>query len=289
MPALDFDDAVRAGGRHAGDRRGADAATDGDDFDDDFDLDEPSAGRGRAVRSRVVRLVGGRSARWAARTRFDPGRRGALAVGAAALVVAVVAGAWVFFDRPRAAAVAPHVLSSASITTESAAASSGTGTGSGSVTASAPGSSRTPALIVVDVVGRVKSPGIYQLPSSARVADALAAAGGALPGVDLTSVNLAARVSDGQQIAIGVPGAPAAAEPAPGTGGTASVSASSPVDLNTAGVEQLDGLPGVGPVLAQHIVDWRSAHGQFTSIDQLREVSGIGPSKFAAIKSLVTV
>ncbi len=123
-----------------------------------------------------------------------------------------------------------------------------------------------------------------------------AEAGGPLPGVDLNSLNLARKVADGEQIAVGVPAAaPGRCRPAR-DGRVAPVArvgrpraGSGPIDLNTATPEQLDALPGVGPVLAQRIVDWRTAHGRFDSIDQLREVSGIGPSKFDDIRALVTV
>ena len=140
------------------------------------------------------------------------------------------------------------------------------------------------SVVVVDVVGKVSNPGVYRLPSGSRVADAVQAAGGVLPGVDLSALNLAAPLSDGEQVAVGVPGAPAVA-----AAGTGSGAGAGPVNLNTASAAQLDALPGVGPVLAQHILDWRTAHGQFTSVDQLREVSGIGEAKFADLKPLVTV
>jgi competence protein ComEA len=143
--------------------------------------------------------------------------------------------------------------------------------------------SSSAAMLVVNVVGRVQSPGVYRLPSGSRVDDALRAAGGALPGTDLTTLNLARKLTDGEQIAVGVAGEPVNA----GTG--AAPSPEGPVDLNTATAAQLDSLPGVGPVLAQHIVDWRTAHGRFDSVDQLREVSGIGESKYAQIRPLVTV
>ena len=143
--------------------------------------------------------------------------------------------------------------------------------------------------MVVDVVGKVRHPGVYRLRGGARVGDALRAAGGPLPAVDLSSLNRARKLSDGEQIAVGVTGAPAAGPSMPAGAAPGSASGSAPVDLNTASLEQLDGLPGVGPVLAQRIVDWRTAHGQFASVDQLREVSGIGPSKFDDIRGLVTV
>ena len=198
-------------------------------------------------------------------------------MGVAALIAAVVAGWWVLSSRPHAVAV-------------SSSAPSAAPTASSSGARSATPSSR----LVVDVVGKVHHPGVYQLPDGARVDDALHAAGGALPGVDLSPLNLARKLSDGEQIAVGVPGAgpapgaPAAGAPAAGTG-PAAASTSSPVDLNTATLAQLDTLPGVGPVLAQRIVDWRTAHGRFDSVDQLRDVTGIGDSRFADLKPLVTV
>src|SRR5213078_544473 len=124
----------------------------------------------------------------------------------------------------------------------------------------------TPESIVVDVGGRVRRPGLVTLPLGARVADALQAAGGALRPRDVLALNLAARVTDGELLMVGMPGPVAA-------GGDASA-ASGPVNLNTATAEQLDALPGIGPVLAQHIIDFRTAHGGFRDVGQLREVSG---------------
>ncbi len=146
--------------------------------------------------------------------------------------------------------------------------------------------------MVVDVVGNVREPGVYRLPSGARVNDAIAAAGGVGRGVDLTGINLARKLTDGEQIAIGVPGAGPPGGSAGGVGaasGAASGAVGGLVELNSATLAQLDGLPGVGPVLAQHIVDWRSAHGRFDSVEQLKNVSGIGDAKFADLKPLVTV
>jgi competence protein ComEA len=136
--------------------------------------------------------------------------------------------------------------------------------------------------VTVDVAGKVAKPGLRRLPKGARVADALAAAGGPLPGTDTTALNLARTLTDGEQILVGVhpppPADPSAAAPAaPGA----------PVSLTSATPAQLDALPGVGPVLAQHIVDFRTQHGGFTSLQQLRQIPGIGPRKFATLQPLV--
>ncbi|MFI2640094.1 helix-hairpin-helix domain-containing protein [Streptomyces sp. NPDC018610] len=147
--------------------------------------------------------------------------------------------------------------------------------------------------IVVDVSGKVRQPGIHRLPAGSRVVDALRAAGGARPGTDLRALNRARFLVDGEQVVVGGP-APAAG-PAPPGSAAAGASGSgraggpaAPVSLGTATVDQLETLPGVGPVLAQHIVDYRTQHGGFRSVDQLREVNGIGDRRFADLRPLVT-
>ena len=148
-------------------------------------------------------------------------------------------------------------------------------------------SSTSRSTLVVHVAGAVRRPGLVQLRAGARVADAVAAAGGAARNAELASVNLARPVVDGEQLVVLARGeGPAAAAP-PAAGGPASSGA--PIDLNSATLEQLDTLPGVGPVLAQRILDWRAEHGRFGSTDELREVSGIGEATFADIKPLVRV
>ena len=139
----------------------------------------------------------------------------------------------------------------------------------------------TPAGIVVDVGGRVRHPGLVTLPAGSRVADAIRAAGGVVRQSDLATVNLAAKVSDGQLLLIGVPGAASGDGGVAGSGGL--------VNLNSATADALDALPGIGPVLAQRIIDWRSAHGGFASVKDLDQVSGIGASIYAEISPLVTV
>ncbi|MEU1933617.1 ComEA family DNA-binding protein [Streptomyces coeruleorubidus] len=149
------------------------------------------------------------------------------------------------------------------------------------------------AEIVVDVGGKVREPGIHRLPAGSRVADALRAAGGVKPGTKTDGLNRARFLVDGEQVIVGGP-APAAGTGTGGTaaGGTAGAAAggvlpAAPVSLNTATADQLDTLPGVGPVLAQHIIDYRTQHGGFRSVDELREVNGIGERRFADLRNLV--
>ena len=200
--------------------------------------------------------------------RLDPGRRGSRALWVAGLLAALALAGWTWLDRP---------------TVEPAPAP-----------AAAPAPSAEPSpeedaqaqpTVVVSVVGLVARPGLVTLPEGARVADALAAAGGLLPEADPASVNLAAVVSDGEQIAVGVPGIAPPPAAAGGGGGTPS----GPLDLNSATAADLDALPGIGPVLAQRIVDHRDATGRFTSVEQLDDVPGIGPTTYAELTDLVRV
>jgi competence protein ComEA len=152
----------------------------------------------------------------------------------------------------------------------------------------APGPAAATGSVVVDVAGRVRRPGIVQLPAGARVVDALRAAGGARPGVQTLSLNLARPLVDGEQIVVGlrVPAMPGS----PGSGVTPATGSSiAPVNLNTATAEQLDTLPGIGPVTAQAILTWRTENGSFTSVDELLEVSGIGDATLADIAPYVYV
>ncbi len=213
--------------------------------------------------------------------RVDPGRRGSWALWVAGLVAALAVAGWTWLDRPSVQPAPPPAEPSAEVTTEGAAAADGTAAASPAVGEAA--EART--TVVVSVVGLVAAPGLVSLPEGARVADAVAAAGGLLPEADPASVNLAAVVTDGQQVAVGVPGA--AAAPVSGTSG-GGVSAG-PVVLNAATVADLDALPGIGPVLAQRIVDHRSQHGRFASVEQLDDVPGIGPAIYAALADLVRV
>jgi competence protein ComEA len=235
----------------------------------------PSTRRGR---------LAGLADRWvpaAWRTaRIDPGRPGALALLLTAAVAAVIAAVGVWREAPRAEPVAdlPALVDTRAPTALAASA----------------GPTPTPepaGPLVVAVAGRVARPGLVRVPAGSRVADVLEAAGGPLPGTDLAGVNLARKVSDGEQVAVGVPGATDAV-PSGGslTGSPAGpAAAAGPLDLNSATVEQLDGLPGVGPVTAQHIVEWRTRNGRFASVDQLREVDGIGERRFGQLRDLVRV
>lgn len=168
------------------------------------------------------------------------------------------------------------------------------------------------ATIAVHVAGAVRRPGMVCLAKGARINDAVQLAGGALPGADLNAVNLATKVTDGQQIVVprkgeivaamsgsGAAGAAqlpagAAADGAAGAGGAGQAGAGqgatggATVELNSATVAQFDSLPGIGPVLAQRIFDYRTQHGKFTKVEDLRQVEGIGPKKFEQLKSQVT-
>ncbi|MGO8683843.1 MAG: helix-hairpin-helix domain-containing protein [Thermoleophilia bacterium] len=152
------------------------------------------------------------------------------------------------------------------------------------------------APIVVYVCGAVVHPGVYDVQSGARVADLLKRAGGAGVKADLAAINLAARLSDGQQVVVPKKGEAAVTSPSV-TGSSAAATGSAaggkppaaPVNLNTATVAELDGLSGIGPATAQKIIDYRTANGAFKAIAELKNVSGIGDAKFAALKPYITV
>ncbi|WP_240434980.1 ComEA family DNA-binding protein [Streptomyces sp. YIM 130001] len=139
--------------------------------------------------------------------------------------------------------------------------------------------------VVVDVGGKVRKPGVRRLPQGSRVEDALRAAGGVRKGADTTGLNRARVLVDGEQVIVGAP--PNAAPTAPGSGGSPGVQPGGVVSLNSATPEQLETLPGVGPVLAQHIVAYRTEHGGFRSVDELREVNGIGERRFEDMRDAV--
>ncbi|MFJ9004179.1 helix-hairpin-helix domain-containing protein [Streptomyces canus] len=204
------------------------------------------------------------------------------------LVVAAVFAVQHFWTGRTQSVRAPEVVRAAAPFGESGASSAGgrRGAAGQAVSGGAPNATGPAgAEIVVDVSGKVREPGIQRLPAGSRVADALKAAGGVRPGTNTDTLNRARFLVDGEQVIVGGPAAPA-----PGTGGSAPggpAGPAAPVSLNTATVDQLDTLPGVGPVLAQHIVDYRTQHGGFRSVDELREVNGIGDRRFADLRNLV--
>lgn len=274
---------------------------------DDLTADRAQAAREGASPDRAARLalaVRERLPLWVqSRCAITPKALAALVVAFAVAVAFAVHHFWV--ARPEPVRVPPAARAPALPTPAPAPQPQ--------VAAPTPGGAPPTAagrLLVVDVVGKVHRPGIHRLPQGARVADALRAAGGVLDGANTRGLNRARLLVDGEQIAVDVAGAaPGAAGQGVGagagagavagagtSGGTASGSVgasggtgagAAPVSLNSATAEQLDSLPGVGPVLARHIIEYRTAHGGFTSVEQLREVNGIGDRRFADLRPLV--
>ncbi len=213
---------------------------------------------------------------------MDISRRQAYVYVGLALVVAVLGARYLFSSHTAAPAGGQAVLAFSSPAPSSS---------------SSPSTSQSPQELVAYVCGAVRRPGVYHLAPGARIADLLAAAGGAGARAELQAVNLAAKLIDGQQVVVPergaqplgatAAGAAGATTGAAGAAGTAAPAA--PVNLNTASAEQLDALPGVGPATAQKIIDYRTANGGFKSVDDLKNVSGIGDAKFATLQPLVTV
>ncbi|OCB21374.1 ComEA family DNA-binding protein [Mycobacterium intracellulare] len=229
---------------------------------------------------------------WVAKVRADPGRAGAIGLAIVAALAVLVTVFTLVRDRP-----AP-VMSAKLPPVEKVATAS-------------PRSSASPAAepdhpVVVSVVGLVHTPGLVTLAPGARIADALQAAGGAVNGADTIGLNMARPLGDGEQIVVGLapaPGQPTALGSSVASGSTPTSKAPPPrpgsgsvkpkageaVNLNTATVQELDALPGVGPVTAAAIVAWRQANGKFTSVDQLADVEGIGPARLEKLRALVRV
>ena len=190
---------------------------------------------------------------------LTPGQRRLLA-GALVIVALVVAGAPRLLHRPSAAPVAPPLRPAAPARSASARADA----------------------LVVDVAGAVRRPGLYRLARGTRIADAIALAGGLTRRADRVAVNLAAPVADGEEIVVPARGAGTA-----GASSGAGPSPTAPLDLNTATLEQLDALPGIGPTTAQKILDYRQAHGPFHAVADLDAVPGIGQGRIEQLKGLV--
>jgi competence protein ComEA len=164
-------------------------------------------------------------------------------------------------------------------------AGGGSSAGAGSGGAGSSAAAGPSDQVAVHVAGRVRHPGLVRLPAGSRVQDAITAAGGVTSGADLDAINLARKLTDGEQVRVPGPGDPA---PPPPDAAAGPAPPSAPLDLNPATVEQLDTLPGVGEVTAGRIVAYRSAH-PFTTVDELLEVPGIGQRRFEQLKDLVTV
>lgn len=221
---------------------------------------------------------------WLAAVRADPGRAGGVALATVAALAVLITVFTLIRHHP--APVASANLPPVEMVTT---------TSPGPSTSAVP---PTAEQVVVSVVGLVQQPGLVTLTPNPRVADAVSAAGGPLRGADTVGLNLARHLADGEQIVVGI-AAPAGQPPALGSsvGGVAASAGPpsspskpvAPVDLNSATAEQLDALPGVGPVTAAAIVAWRSANGRFTSVDQLSEIDGIGPARLEKLRPLVRV
>ncbi|HEX8052816.1 MAG TPA: helix-hairpin-helix domain-containing protein [Thermoleophilaceae bacterium] len=173
-----------------------------------------------------------------------------------------------------------------------AAAPGGGGPGAGASGGGVPGAPVAGAPVFVHVAGEVRRPGVYRLPRGARVNDAVQLAGGLTRRAEQTGVNLVARVSDGQQVIVPRRGAaaPGATGATPGSAGSAGGGAApgAKVSLAAATPEQLDGIDGIGPTLAKRIVEYREQHGGFHSVDELRQVDGIGEKRFESLREAVT-
>ena len=217
-----------------------------------------------------------------------PGRFGVtsqhVSVVAALLAVCLVAGSWLFLrSRPEPVESVPRARLATGAAPTVASATPPTGSAAPAATTPQP----TPSALVVDVAGKVRRPGIVELPVGSRVVDALQAAGGALPHVNLSTLNLARVLVDGEQIVVGAPAVAVSPPPSASTG--SSTAPAGLVNINTASQEQLEELPGVGPVTALAILTWREENGAFSSVDELLEVSGIGDVTLEDLRPYVTV
>lgn len=254
------------------------------------------AGEAGAWRDRAGLAVRERLPLWL-QSRCGLERRSVAALTVLLVVAAVFAVQHFWAGRTRPVR-APEVVSAAAPYGGKRAPGDGPGAGSGAPAAASSTAGAGGSVVVVDVGGKVRAPGLRRLPAGSRVEDALRAAGGPRPGTDTDGLNRARLLVDGEQIMVGASVPPTGAGPGGSVGsvgsgplggggpGAGAVPAA-PIPLNTATVDQFDSLPGVGPVLARHIVDYRTAHGGFRSVDELRNVTGIGDRRFADLRDLV--
>jgi competence protein ComEA len=220
------------------------------------------------------------------RERLDALSRAELA-GLVVVVILLLAGVGLWYSRslPRPIDVATTAVTSAPFASSPPAPVPGAAL---TPTSATPSVSSTIAVLIVDVTGAVRKPGVFDFQPGDRVIDAVRRAGGALEKADLTLLNLAAPLTDGQQILVPKKGATVSGVPPVGTG-TAPGTTGALININTADEATLETLNGVGPVLAASIVQYRTEHGPFASVDQLDEVSGIGPATLEDLRSQVTV
>ena len=209
---------------------------------------------------------------------FDPGRRGVRALAVVAVLVVLGAAGWTWRSRPQVEPVSAVTGAPTAVPSDNPGNEPGDEPADGAT-----------GEVVVAVAGKVRRPGLVRLPAGARVADAVEAAGGALPGVDVAMLNPARKVADGELIVVGVAAATPAVGAAPGAGPAAGADPGGRLNLNTASQSQLETLPGVGPVLARRIIEHRDEHGGFRSVSDLRQVNGIGDARYEELKDLVTV
>ncbi|NHP15930.1 ComEA family DNA-binding protein [Rhodococcus sp. IC4_135] len=230
-------------------------------------------------------------------TRWRPSRSATWVLAIVAALATAIGLFTVWWDSPSLQAVpplpSPQNVTAQNVTEQSVTVDDGESAGP---VPTAVVAEQSPEALVVSVVGLVRTPGLVNLHSGSRIADALAAAGGVLDGAETVGLNLAQKLADGDQIVVGAADQSGGVSASSSTtaGGTSPAAAGESggaglVNLNTATEAELDGLPGVGPVTAAAIISWRTSNGKFTDVEQLGEVDGIGPARLAKLRVLVSV